>query len=363
MAHLPITLIIRFAISVPDLRLNIESPDTSNTATLCTLIRPHLPTQYSTCALRLIYAGAFLPKSTSLSTSLRLTSSQGGNIGVYSQAWQTDLQQQQQQLYIHCSIASDTYLIPAELEDEAQVAKQLLESRTARAKSQGAKRGQHVRGPRLPGKEADDAENDDDIKEVNVEYGRTTSSATNAHTSANASSTSHYPQTPDGDTNNNITTTDPQPQGFDRLLSAGLTPAEVASLRTQFLAIQSHIHTPDTMPTTSELRRMEERWLDSGANGPSSGGSGSGIGGGGGLAGEDGAGGGNVGDDDDDAIGGSGSGGLEDMLWGNLMGFFWAVGAVVWLVREEGVWSRRRQVGVVTGVLVNLAFCFLRVGS
>ena len=56
-------------------------------------------------------------------------------------------------------------------------------------------------------------------------------------------------------------------------------------------------------------------------------------------------------------------GGLEDMLWGNMMGFFWAVGAIVWLVREEGVWSKRRQVGVVTGVLVNLAFCVLRMGS
>lgn len=56
-------------------------------------------------------------------------------------------------------------------------------------------------------------------------------------------------------------------------------------------------------------------------------------------------------------------GGLEDMLWGNVMGFFWAVGAIVWLVREEGVWSKRRQVGVVTGVLVNLAFCVLRMGS
>jgi hypothetical protein len=93
------------------------------------------------------------------------------------------------------------------------------------------------------------------------------------------------------------------------------------------------------MPSPIEMRQLEERWLDAGT--PQNGGaSGAGAGG------------------DDEA-----GGGLEDMLWGNIMGFFWAVGAIVWLVREEGVWSKRRQVGVVTGVLVNIAFCILRIGS
>ena len=112
------------------------------------------------------------------------------------------------------------------------------------------------------------------------------------------------------------------------------------------------------MPTAAEMRVLEERWLDN-DSGSGPGPSGTGGAGDGGLGvgmGASGA------DDDDGTLGGS-SGGLEDMLWGNLMGFFWAVGAVVWLIREEGVWSRRRQVGVVTGVLVNMAFCFLRVGS
>ena len=96
------------------------------------------------------------------------------------------------------------------------------------------------------------------------------------------------------------------------------------------------------MPSASEMRALEERWLDAGTS-PNGGG---GIGGGG------------LGAMADEEMGGS----LEDMLWGNVMGFFWAVGAIVWLVREEGVWSKRRQVGVVTGVLVNIAFCVLRVG-
>ena len=133
-------------------------------------------------------------------------------------------------------------------------------------------------------------------------------------------------------------TVQPQPQGFDRLLSAGFSPAEISSLRSQFLAIQSHAHTPDQMPTPRELRLLEERWLDSEGVGGGSDAAGSGL--------------------DDDA-----GGGLKDMLWGNVIGFFWAVGAIVWLVREEGVWSKRRQVGIVTGVLVNIAFCVLRMGS
>lgn len=87
------------------------------------------------------------------------------------------------------------------------------------------------------------------------------------------------------------------------------------------------------------MRLLEERWLEAGTPLNATGGA---VGGG----------------VDDEA-----GGGLEDMLWGNVMGFFWAVGAIVWLVREEGVWSKRRQIGVVTGVLVNIAFCILRVGS
>ena len=94
------------------------------------------------------------------------------------------------------------------------------------------------------------------------------------------------------------------------------------------------------MPSGADLRLLEERWLDT--NNPGASG---------------------VGPDEGHGSLAGGEGGLEDMLWGNVMGFFWALGAIVWLVREEGVWSKRRQIGVLTGVLVNLAFCVLRAGS
>ena len=95
------------------------------------------------------------------------------------------------------------------------------------------------------------------------------------------------------------------------------------------------------MPSASELRTLEDRWIDSTANG-GGGGDGQGAGGaaGDGLDAEDGA--------------------LDDMLWGNVLGFFWPMGAICWLTREEGVWTRRRQIAVVTGVLVNIAFSVLR---
>ncbi|KAI4239320.1 MAG: hypothetical protein L6R40_005535 [Gallowayella cf. fulva] len=137
---------------------------------------------------------------------------------------------------------------------------------------------------------------------------------------------------------------DHEPRGFDRLLTAGLTHAEIASLRSQFLALTAHTHTPDTMPSPAAMRRLEERWLDS--SGPTSLNEGSGLDG--------------VGPSDDEDDGGRGA--LEDLLWGNLMGFFWPLGAAVWLIREEGVWSKRRQMSVVTGLLVNLAFGVLRMG-
>ncbi|RDI84603.1 hypothetical protein Vi05172_g5175 [Venturia inaequalis] len=125
------------------------------------------------------------------------------------------------------------------------------------------------------------------------------------------------------------------PRGFDRLLSTGFTQADVTSLRTTFLHHLSLTHTPDTMPHGAALLTLEERWLDS--SGP-------------------------------DATGGDGfddeeSSSLDDMLWGNLVGFFWPLGALAWGVREDGVWTRRRMLSVATGVLVNLVFGFARLSS
>ncbi|PIG83572.1 hypothetical protein AARAC_009074 [Aspergillus arachidicola] len=141
--------------------------------------------------------------------------------------------------------------------------------------------------------------------------------------------------------------TTPAPRGFDRLLSAGFTPAEVSALRSQFMAIQSVSRTPDTMPSGAELRELEDRWMDEGSSAMAAGVGGAGEG---------------AGFTDDDGGFGSGSrGAMDDMLWGAVMGFFWPVGCAMWLRREEGVWSWRKGLAVFVGVVVNLAFGTMRI--
>jgi iron-sulfur cluster assembly protein len=139
-------------------------------------------------------------------------------------------------------------------------------------------------------------------------------------------------------------TTTAAPRGFDRLLSAGFTASEVSALRSQFLALQSVSHTPDTMPSGAELRELEDRWMDEGSEAT---GGGAGAAGGGAFAG---------GEDDRGS-----HGALDDMLWGAVMGFFWPIGCVMWLRREEGVWSWRKGLAVFVGVVVNVAFGAMRV--
>lgn len=149
---------------------------------------------------------------------------------------------------------------------------------------------------------------------------------------AHATSTTTPEATSQSDDARDSTRTAPEPRGFDRLLSQGFNAAAVAEMRAQYLQILSHTHTPDTMPSGDELRTLEDRWLDN--NNASTGG---GADGGGEM--EDGS--------------------LEDMLWGNIIGFFWPVAMLIWF-REEGMWTRRRKISVLTGVLVNLTFGFLR---
>lgn len=279
-------LVIRFSTSNADLILTIEDPSTITGLSLKQQIRSHLDVPASTSRLRLIHAGKVLPDTAALSAGLNVTiqppprNDESKSAKAKGKEPVRDVKVAAARVYIHCSIG-DT-LSPSELATEANEAQ-----------------------------DADDAL-----------LSKTAGSITTAGAAAQEQDES---------------TTTPAPRGFDRLLSAGFNRAEVATLRTQFLAIQAHTHTPDTMPTGPELLALEERWLDSGSNAATAG-----AGDTGGFGSED-------------------VGGLEDMLYGNLIGFFWPIGAMAWLMREEGVWSRRRQIAVLSGFLVNLTFGFLRV--
>ncbi|KAK5175305.1 uncharacterized protein LTR77_000443 [Saxophila tyrrhenica] len=278
----PLDLVIRFSTSNPDVILSISDPATTSALSLKQQIRSHLDAPASSSRLRLIHSGKVLLDSETLSRTLHVTLPPPPPPNNAAQSEKAKGKRplrpppaQTPRVYIHCSIGDP--LTPSDLASEAELAAKAdaaLLSNTTAAVSQ---------------------------------------------TEDNAAPT---------------TTTTPAPRGFDRLLTTGFTPAEVATLRSQFLAIQSHTHTPDTMPSGPELLALEERWLDNGHS----------------PAGDEA--GGFVSEDE---------GGLEDMLYGNLTGFFWPIGAMFWLMREEGVWTRRRQVAVLGGFLVNVTFGFLRV--
>ncbi|CAK7215867.1 hypothetical protein SBRCBS47491_002622 [Sporothrix bragantina] len=144
-------------------------------------------------------------------------------------------------------------------------------------------------------------------------------------------------------------TTTPAPRGFERLLQAGFTPAEVNQLRLQFNTIQSTRFTPDTMPSPDSLRTMEDSWLDNNQGG--------GPGGGGGTAGFGGSGGagGPAGDDGNPLPEDTGLPGMLDiMVRAMVIGFVFPLGSISWLMREEGLWTARWRMFVSMGVVVSL---------
>lgn len=216
---------VRFSASIPDLPLDVSSPDTTTTAGLKQLVRTRLPRELSAHRLRLIYAGRALEDAVPLSVSLKLPPSpartpsfadgaDGGETPNVKGKGKEPVRERPR-LYIHCSIG-DIVLSETELAAESTISSTLHQ------------RQKH------PGEE--------DQKQKRQPPPSTT----------------------------------PAPRGFDRLLSTGFTAAEVSALRSQFLAVQSVSRTRDTMPSGAELRDLEDRWMDEGSTAMSAGGDGGG---------------------------------------------------------------------------------------
>lgn len=307
---------VRFSASIPDLPLDVPDPDTTTGAGLKQLIRANLPPSLSSHRLRLIYAGRGLEDTTALATSLKLPPSPSRtprppeSEAQYDSSLDPDedvkgkgkqpVRDTRPRLYIHCSIG-DIALSETDLVAEASMASTILLQKQKEDEKASPHRG----------------------------------SSLFQSTRTQAQHTQPQP-TP---------STTPAPRGFDRLLSAGFTPAEVTALRSQFLAVQSVSRTPDTMPSGEELRDLEDRWMDEGSTAAAAQGGGEG----GGIA------------DDDGGFGSGSRTAMDDMLWGAVMGFFWPIGCAMWLRREEGVWSWRKGVAVFVGVVVNVAFGAMRI--
>ncbi|KAG0644524.1 hypothetical protein HOY80DRAFT_914963 [Tuber brumale] len=255
----PVSLLIRFAISLPDLPIYVPAAANTSVSMLKSRVRSLLPTEQSKCRLRLIHGGKVLTDSATLASQLHIPPSApppppGGDDDRKGKgkgkAAGTEVGHARRAVYIHCSVGDE--LSEQDLAKEANEQEQI---------------------PNHP--------------------------------------------------NRQQVLTLPQPRGFDRLLSAGFSESDVAALRSQF----NRLHGNDE----ENVRMLEDRWIDESA----------------GQGGE--------------LADGSPAGSYEDMFLGATIGFFWPV--ALFLVGEEEVFSKRMQMSILAGVLVNLMFGVLRYSS
>lgn len=127
--------------------------------------------------------------------------------------------------------------------------------------------------------------------------------------------------------------TKPQPRGFDRFLSSGFTSTEVATLRTQFASIHADRFPTDEPPSPDTQRRMEDDWLDNNNVNEAV------------LP--------NPSDDDPSGL----AQGLDTLIRGMAIGFFWPLGCLFWGLRLEGpesMWGDRWKTFVASGAVLSL---------
>ncbi|KAG6001453.1 hypothetical protein E4U21_004309 [Claviceps maximensis] len=124
--------------------------------------------------------------------------------------------------------------------------------------------------------------------------------------------------------------TRPRPRGFDRLLQAGFTSSEISTLRTQFASIQNERFTPDSMPSPDSLRRLEDAWIDTNAGElPSA-----------------------ANNSLQDELGNM-STVLDVLIRGMMIGFFFPLGSITWLMRQD-LWSEKWRIFVGSGVVLSV---------
>lgn len=324
----PLHLTVRFSTSVPDLQLDILNPHQTTVVALKHLIRSRLSDPGGDSArrrLRFIHGGKILPDNAVLSTVLKppppppssgardhKSNGHGGDAsdpkgkGKHVEGRPAPAAHR---VYVNCSIGD--VLSAADLDAEAQEAAKPVPDRRPSASRTGTDTGDS--GASSPGP-----------------TGRPGTAAAVGTTTSGEGVTRRTPR------------------GFDRLLTAGFSAAEVNQLRLQFRSIHASRFTPDTMPSPDTMRGMEDDWIDNNDAG-SRGGAGGGGGGGGG------------GDDGADGDEGFGLVGLVDVLIkGMVIGFMFPLGSVGWLIREEGLWSSRWQVFVSFGFILSLTIGMIR---
>jgi len=307
MTSAPLHLTIRFSTSIPDLELDIPSPHLTTVLSLKHLLRTRLSTPNR---LRLIHQGRILPDASALSAVLKplpppppAASSASakrsaaahrdedhGGAGKGKGKAVEGAAPPPLRIYVNCSIGDE--LSAADLAAEAAAA----------------------HNP-----PSDPSPGDGSKAQAGVSSSSGAAAASGNDAGAGPSSWR----------------TRPRPRGFDRLLQAGFTSSEISTLRTQFASINSERFAPDAMPSPDTLRGLEDAWIDSNAGEVPSLGAGA-------------AGGASI----EDELS-SMSTVLDILIRGMMIGFFFPLGSLTWLLRQ-GVWSEKWQIFVGSGVVLSL---------
>lgn len=345
-------LTVRFSASLPDLQLDIPSPNRTTIVALKHRIRERLlalsssnnssnkdsqdetPTaKAARSRLRFIHAGKILPDTAIVSSVLRppppppmaVDTTKGKDSKGKGKA--VDRQpQQQQRVYVNCSIGDE--LTDEELSVEAEAAASV---------------------PAAPMGSANSPNN-------TANGTRSSSSRTTGlqPSSSSSSTTQVRPRGTAASSRQQETTDRNGPRGFDRFLSAGFTPAEVNQLRLQFTSIQASRFTPDTMPSPDTLRSMEDAWIDSNHGGVAGPGLDGGV-----AVNDDGTGEPIPVTDQVDGFNGM----VDTLVKGMFIGFVFPLGAIAWVLREEGMLSKRWRVSIAFGVVFGFGIGVLRAFS
>ncbi|OZJ04562.1 hypothetical protein BZG36_02701 [Bifiguratus adelaidae] len=110
--------------------------------------------------------------------------------------------------------------------------------------------------------------------------------------------------------------------GFDRLREAGFSDEDIANLRRQF----HRFHGTSGSESTEQTRRLEDQWMDNAS---------------------------------ETLPDGTPHGTYNELVWGLMLGFFLGLMTLFWF--REHVFSRKHQLGIIFGLLINISFGVLYV--
>ena len=345
-------LIIRPSLSLPDIHLDIDFPHTTPVALVKQQIRERLGPKHRDRKVRLIYQGKILPDGAVLGDVVKPPApppKQGnpddrdggdddgsGNKtrlnaaveGLSAKAkGKMPITSHTRRVFVNASIGD--VLSRRDLEAEAKEARKAFHTPPFSGPCAG-KAGVRRSGPARDGRESSSS----------------SSSSPSSPSSSRAAGAAAASLSSPNATTQPPTTTNPAPRGFDRLLSTpgGFTRAEVAELRLQFRNIQASRHAADDMPSPDTLRTLEDAWLDSSGFGAE------------GLT--------NSNTENAEVANNLVTAGvseeetvhrvLDTAPMAMAVGFFWPLGTVMWLARQEGMWSRTWHFLALLGFVMSL---------